>query len=46
MQRPDGALVLLTIVENGDISVDSGTGKKQYYDGGEGLYQALLELNK
>ena len=44
MQRPDGALVLLTVLENGDISVDPGTGKKQYYDGGEELYQALLSL--
>ena len=44
MQRPDGALVILTVGENGDISVDPGTGKKQYYDGGEELYQALLSL--
>lgn len=42
MQRPDGALVILTIVENGDIAVDPGTGKKQYYDGGEELYQFLM----
>ncbi len=42
MQRPDGALVILTIVENGDIAVDPGTGRKQYYDSGEELYQLLL----
>ena len=44
MQRHDGALVILTIVENGDIAVDPGTGKKQYYDSGEELYQSLLEF--
>ena len=44
LQRPDGALIILTVVENGDISVDSGTGRKQYYDSGEELYQALLSL--
>ena len=44
MQRHDGALVILTIVENGDIAVDPGTGEKQYYDGGEELYQSLLTL--
>lgn len=44
MQRPDGALVFLTVVENGDIAVDPGTGKKQYYDGGGELYMALLSL--
>ncbi len=42
VQRPDGALVILTIVENGDIAVDPGTGGKQYYDSGEELYQVLL----
>ena len=44
MQRHDGALVILTIVENGDIAVDPGTGKKQYYDSGQELYQSLLTL--
>jgi len=44
MQRHDGALVILTIVENGDIAVDPGTGRKQYYDSGEELYQSLLTL--
>lgn len=44
MQRHDGALVILTIVENGDIALDPGTGKKQYYDGGEELYHSLMAL--
>jgi len=46
MQRHDGALVILTVVENGDIVADPGTGKKQYYDGGEELYQSLLTLKR
>lgn len=44
MQRHDGALVILTVVENGDIAMDPGTGKKQYYDGGQEFYQSLLTL--
>ena len=46
MQRHDGALVILTIVENGDIVMDPGTGKKQYYDNGEELYQVLTQFTK
>ena len=46
MQRHDGALVILTIVENGDIAVDPGTGRKQYYDNGEELYQVLIQFMK
>lgn len=44
MQRHDGALVILTVVENGDISVDPGTGRKRYYDNGEELYQILMQF--
>ena len=44
MQRHDGALVILTIVENGDIAMDPGTGKKQYYDNGEELYRVLMQF--
>ena len=46
MQRHDGALVILTIVENGDIALDPGTGRKQYYDSGEELYQVLTQFMK
>lgn len=44
MQLPDGAPIILTVVENGNISVEPGTGKKQYYDNGEELYQVLMRF--
>lgn len=44
----DGYPSALTIVENGDISLDTEivSDRRQYFDSGEELYQALLALRK